>query len=84
VKFSIKKIDGKKAEMITIGGGTYSTDVVYNVYELYNDGGYQRKTKIGELKATGNEGAFIQCKIKDGAKEIAKKFNSGTNLLVEK
>jgi hypothetical protein len=84
VKFSIKKVDGKKVEMVTIGGGTYSTDVVYNVYELYNDGGYQRKTKIGELKATGNEGAFIQCKIKDGAKEIAKKFDAGVNLLIQK
>jgi len=57
---------------------------VVNVYEERNDGGYIRKTKIGALKVTGNQGAFIECKFKDWEKEVTNRFNILANLVVEK
>ena len=84
VRCSIKSISKKDVEMVTVGGGRVSKGEVFSVYEVQNDGGYTRKRKIGELKITGFEGAFIKCQFKSGAKEITAKFRSEANLLVEK
>ena len=78
VKFTIKKINGKNIEIIRDGGGTYFVGDIYNVYEVYNNGG---KNKIGALKIGKTND---KCTITDGAKTITSKFNSGAKLVVEK
>jgi len=77
VKFTIRKIDGKKAEISNITGGTYFIGDIYNVYEVYSNGG---KNKIGELKIDKTD----EHKITEGAKEIVKRFNAGAKLVVER
>jgi len=84
IKCSIKNIDKKNVEIVVIGGGQLYTGDVVNVYEERNDGGYIRKMKIGALKVIGNQGAFIECKFKDGEKEVTNRYNMLANLVIEK
>ena len=84
IKCSIRSINKKDVEIIVNGGGQLYTGDVLNVYEERNEGGYIRKTKIGALKVTGSQGAFIECKFKDGEKEVTNRFNLLANLVVEK
>jgi len=78
VKFSVNKVDGKEIGIVNITGGTYFIDDVFNVNEVYSNGGksYLGKLKIGKTND--------DCKITDGAKEIKKRFEAGANLVVEK
>lgn len=55
-----------------------------NVYELQTVNDTPRKSKIGEVKVTGFNGSYILCKITENAKEVAAKYNSGANLIVQK
>jgi len=84
IQFSIKNINKKDVEIIAIGGGQVHIGDVYNVYEVSYDGGYTRKIKIGALKVTGSQGSFIECKFKDGEKEVTNRFDLLANLIVEK
>ena len=78
VKFSVKNVKGNKAEIVNTTGGSYFIGDTFNIYEVNS---YGSKSKIGQLKIgkTNND-----CKITDGAKEIAQRFNSGASLVVER
>ena len=78
VNFSILKINGKNVEIVRNGGGSYFIGDIYNVYEVLNNGG---KNRIGALKIGKTNS---QCSITEGAKEIARKFKLGANLIVER
>lgn len=77
VKFTIKRVNGKKVELTDITGGTYFTGDVYNVYEVYSNGD---KTQLGAIKIDKTN----EHKITDNAKEIKQRFDAGANLFVEK
>ena len=80
VKLTVKRVNGKKIEIVRVGdgSGTVFNGDTYNVYEVYSNGG---KSKIGALKIGKT---LDDCKITNGEKEIAQKFNSGANLVVER
>jgi len=78
VTMRVIRVNGKTAELQHIDGGTFFKDEVLNVFEVNKDGS---KRKIGKLKVGKSWG---ECKITDGANEIAQRFNSGAYLVVER
>ena len=80
VILTVKRVSGKDIQIVRIGdgNGTIFNGDTYNVYEVYSN---DSKSKIGALKIGKS---LDKCRITEGEKVIAQKFNSGANLVVER